>query len=81
MIYQPGALHVTPDLLSRPSTVVEVSTVEFTFGACVNWEQEQAADGKLVHVLNLLTGTDVDDESKWCEFASGSEWFKLRNEL
>ena len=81
MIYQPGALHVTPDLLSRPSTVVEVNSVEFTFSSCVNWEQEQAVDGKLVHVLNLLTGTDVDDESKWREFASGSEWFKLRNEL
>jgi hypothetical protein len=70
MIYQPGALHVTPDLFSRPSTVVEVYSVEFAFSSCVNWEKEQVVDGKLVHVLNLLTGTDVDDESKWSEFAS-----------
>jgi hypothetical protein len=81
LIYQPGALHFTPDLLSRPSSGVEVKSVEMQFDACINWEQEQLVDSKLCNVVRLLASDEVDLENKWQELCSGVEWFKIRHEL
>jgi hypothetical protein len=80
MVYQPGNLHVTPDLLSRPSKSSELNSIEMQFQACVNWEQEQLVDCKLSKIVSLVKAK-VDLVEKWSECASGSEWFKMKEEL
>jgi hypothetical protein len=81
MVYQPG--HVTPDLLSRPSkTDVNILSIGLQFESCINWAKEQEADIKLVEVMRLIQSFNKDEnEGRWSTFLSGSEWFKLRNEL
>ena len=86
MIYQPGALHVTPDLLSRPFTnsVVSIKAIEMQFESCINWAKEQENDAKLVELMKILKNNEsveFEDKSRWSSFTSGLEWFKLRNDL
>ena len=83
MVYQPGAIHFTPDLLSRPSreNEVEIKAVEMQFESCVNWPEEQATDTRIANVLRVLAAANVEDKESWLEFQDGIEWFKIRHEL
>lgn len=82
LVYQPGALHVTPDLLSRPST--EANVVEMQIGQCINWKAEQALDtntSKLVELVAEKSSSKFNDKSSWSALAYSEEWFKLRDKL
>ena len=80
LIYQPGSLHVTPDLLSRPAKRVDLKSVEMQFESCVNWEQEQLVDPKLSKVL-ILVKTHVESFEQWSTIPSGLDWFKVKKDL
>ena len=84
MVYQPGALHFTPDLLSRPSKNVVINSIEMQFGSCINWVQEQAVDVSVSEVIRLVKNKNDDEYNSvvnWLKFPKGAEWFKIREEL
>ena len=61
MIYQPGPLHVTPDLLlSPPKQAIKDNVVKMTFEACINRGKEQNADEKVSEILKILETGNKD---------------------
>ena len=54
LVYQPGAIHFVPDMLSRPAKV-EVKTTELCIETSVNWVVEQETDSKIKNVVNFVT--------------------------
>ena len=79
MVYQPGAIHFTPDLLSRPSreNEVEIKAVEMQFESCVNWSEEQATDTRIANVLRVLAAANVEDKKIGWSFKMELSGLKL----
>jgi hypothetical protein len=84
IVYQPGHLNTTADLLSRPEVNQGVIySIEMQIGKWVNWVAEQQADKMVTTVRTLILGNDTkfNDVDSWNSIGNGAEWFKLRSYL
>ena len=84
LVYQPGSVNYTADLLSRPSEKLELNSIQLVVDSSVNWAAEQIADHKLLSLRSLVSSENVDlynDLAKWSEVPNGDLWHKLRDHL
>jgi hypothetical protein len=85
LVYQPGVLNYTADMLSRPDKIAEVNAMEMAIGSAINWPKEQQEDAEVKKVFDLVERSenfDVGgDEEDGLWAGLGSEWSKLRAKL
>jgi len=86
LVYQPGVLNYTADMLSRPEMVKEVNAMEMAIGCSINWVVEQQADEEVKSVFdivdkaeNLLIGEE-EEEACWNGLGCG-DWVKIKTKL